>query len=156
MLQAKSKEVMGYLRYIGLMLLFLLSHDVLKAQDCALGIGGKNTEAIISNFQLNASQKVLMDSLRGHYAISEKKVVDAIQQLFKEHPQSSEEDLMKLAVKYKALQQELVVLARETDTKLLSAFNEKQYQRYLLLCKEALREPINIVPMVYQDSVAPK
>jgi alpha-L-fucosidase len=138
------------------MAIFLLLAFGVEAQDCTLGIGGKNTGAIISNFQLNASQKILMDSLRGHYTSAEKKVVDAIQRLFKEHPQSSEEDLLKLAEKYKALQQELLVLAKETDTKLLSAFNERQYQRYLLLCKEALREPIKVVPKVYQDSIAPK
>lgn len=147
---------MGYSKFFCATMLFLISFMEVAGQDCTLGIGGKNSETIVSIFQLKASQKALMDTLRDQLAIEEKKVEDEIQKLFREHPQSSEEDLMKLAVKYKALQQQVVDLARETDIKLLSVFNERQYQRYLLLCKEAIREPISIVPMVYKDSIAPK
>ncbi len=51
------------------------------------------------------------------------------------------------------LQQKIVATSKATDKKLLSTFNEKQYDRYLVLCNEAFRAPIQVVPVRQKDTV---
>jgi hypothetical protein len=45
-----------------------------------------------------------------------------------------------------------VNVSRETDVSLLSIFNEKQYERYIMLCDEARRRPIKVVPLALQGN----
>ncbi len=139
--------------------LFLLTYLIPifgAAQDCTLDIGGKNSKTIIEIFQLSAGQKATMESLREELAVTTERLEDQIQKVLKEHPQSSEEDLIKLADKYRDLQQELVNASWESDKKLLALFNPKQYKAYLDLCNAANREPIRIIPVSVMDSIAPK
>ncbi|NHF57872.1 hypothetical protein FK220_000865 [Flavobacteriaceae bacterium TP-CH-4] len=126
------------------------------AQDCTLDVGGENFNAITEIFQLNTEQKATMETLRGELLVTNKAFEDEIQKLFDQHPQSTEEDLITLANKYKVLQQKMVDASWETDKILLSTFNPKQYQLYLDLCMEALRKPIKIIPVSYKDSIAPE
>lgn len=128
----------------------------LQAQTCTLDIGGKNTETIITVFQLNEDQLEILDTLRRELAVKTKNFNDQIEKLLARHPQSTEEELIKLADKYKVLQQKIVSASYESDKKLLSEFNAKQYDRYLQLCKAAIRMPIGVVPKVYNDSIEPK
>lgn len=128
----------------------------LNAQICTLDIGGKNAETIVTVFQLNEAQMAILKTLQGELAIESKSVNDQIEKLLAEHPQSTQEELIKLADKYKVLQQKIVTASQESDTKLLSEFNAKQYERYLQLCKAAIRRPISVVPKVYNDSIAPE
>jgi aminoglycoside phosphotransferase family enzyme len=127
-----------------------------NAQNCTLDIGGKNTETIIDVFQLNEAQIATMETLRGELAVETKSVEDQIEKLLAEHPQSTEEDLIKLADKYKVLQQKIVNASYESDKKLLSQFNPKQYERYLQLCKAAIRRPIAVIPKIYNDTIEPE
>lgn len=127
-----------------------------SAQNCTLDIGGKNIDLIVKIFQLNEVQVETMEKLRAELEITAKTVEDDIQKLFDQHPQSTPEELTTLAGKYKVLQQKLVNASFESDTKLLATFNERQYERYLILCDEALRDPIRIVPVQIGDSIDPK
>lgn len=128
----------------------------MKAQDCTLDIGGENSEAVMTIFQLNDTQQSTMESLKGELQITTKGLEDEIQKLFDTHPQSTQEELITLSDKYKVLKQKMMNASWEADAQLLATFNSKQYQRYLDLCKEALRKPIKIIPVSYKDSIAPE
>ncbi|MDT7829757.1 hypothetical protein RQM65_13870 [Pricia sp. S334] len=133
----------------------LISFSV-AAQTCRLDIGGKDVKSIIEVFQLRETQVVLLDSLRTELSEETGRLEVQIEELLAKHPQSTEEELVQLADKYKVLQQRLLAASYESDKTLLSAFNAKQYQRYLELCRAALRMPIEVTPMVYGDSSDPE
>ncbi len=145
---------------MALRVIFLLFFGLLlftsNAQNCILGIGGKHTETIIRVFQLNRAQIATMETLRDELAVETKNIENQIEKLLAEQPQSTEEELITLAEKYKVLQQTLVTASYKSDKKLLSQFNAKQYERYLQLCKAATRSPITVVPKVYNDSLGPE
>lgn len=128
----------------------------INAQNCTLDIGGKNTETMITVFQLNEGQVATMETLQRLLAVETGHLEEQIEKLLAEHPQSTQEELIKMAEKYKVLQQEIVTVSYESDKKFLSEFNAKQYERYLQLCRAAIRRPIAVVPKVYNDSIAPK
>ncbi|MGB6151450.1 MAG: hypothetical protein WBG48_05610 [Pricia sp.] len=134
----------------------LLLTGSLQAQICTLDIGGKNAETMVTVFQLNEAQMAVLEALQGELAVETKSINDQIEKLLAEHPQSTQEELLKLADKYKVLQQKMVTASYESDKKLLSEFNAKQYDRYLQLCQAAIRRPIFVVPKVYNDSIAPE
>lgn len=127
-----------------------------NAQNCTLDIGGKNSETIVTVFQLNETQIATMESLQGELEIETKTIEDQIEKLLAEHPQSKEEDLITMGGKYKVMQQKLVQASYQSDKKLLATFNTKQYERYLELCNAAIRRPIKVSPTIYKDSVAPE
>ncbi len=135
--------------------LVLLSVPI-NAQNCTLDIGGKNAETMATVFQLNDAQRATLETLQRLLAVETGHVEERIQKLLAEHPQSTQEELIKMAEKYKVLQNEIVTLSYESDKKLLSELNAKQYERYLQLCKEAIRKPIAVVPKVYNDSIDPE
>lgn len=110
--------------------------------DCTLGIGGKDTEVIEKVFQLNEEQKTKIDVWIGQLQAENKLREDEIKQLFDTHPQGTHEELETLAKKYKVLKDKMVAASMEYDRKLLGIFNEKQYERYVQLCNEALRRPM--------------
>lgn len=128
----------------------------INAQTCTLDIGGKNAETMVAVFQLNEAQRARLKILQEELAVETKSLESQIEKLLADHPQSTEEELIKLADKYKVLQQKIVTASYESDKKLLSEFNAKQYDRYLQLCKAAIRMPIAIVPKVYNDSINPE
>ena len=142
------------LNILGVSLIFFSGS--LHAQTCTLDLGGKNAETMIKVFQLNEAQLGILETLQGELAVETKSLNEEIEKLLAEHPQSSQEELLKLAEKYKVLQQKIVTASYESDKKLLSEFNAKQYNRYLELCRAAIRQPISVVPKVYNDSITPK
>ncbi|MFH6602005.1 hypothetical protein ACEZ3G_00840 [Maribacter algicola] len=127
-----------------------------SAQSCTLDIGGKNIDLIVKVFQLNEKQVTAMEEIRAELEVTSKAIKDDIQKLFDQHPQSSPEQLTTLAEKYKMLQQKLIDASYESDKKLLVMFNERQYERYLSLCVEALLDPIRVDPVQMGDAVDPK
>ncbi len=142
-----------YLRAFVTVLLFSLFSFWGMAQECTLDIGGKNSETLIKVFQLNEAQIAQMEVYCAELAIENKLVEDNIQKLFDSHPQSTPEELSTLAEKYRVLQQKMVSTSREADKKLLTIFNKRQYERYLQLCNEAIRRPIQVVPIGVKDSI---
>lgn len=139
-----------------LIILFGLGVITANAQNCTLDIGGKNTKTIIDVFQLNEAQIATLETLRGELEVETQTIEDQIEKLLAEHPQSTEEELIKLAEKYKVLQQKMVSASYESDKKLLLQFNAKQYERYLQLCKAAIRRPIAVISKIYKDTIGPK
>ncbi|MEL6918539.1 MAG: hypothetical protein AAFO99_12505 [Bacteroidota bacterium] len=131
--------------HISLLLVFGLLFVTGSAQECTLDIGGKNTETIIKIFQLNEEQIGKMEMWQGELDIKTKDIEDQIRQLMEKHPQKTPEDLTLFAKKYDALKDQMVNTSKAYDTKLIAIFNERQYQRYVDLCIEALRTPI-VVP----------
>jgi hypothetical protein len=127
-----------------------------NAQKCSLNIAGTDSNIIIEIFQLNEEQQVAMQEIKEELALETGRLDTEIQKLLKEHPQSTQEELMVLAKKYRELQLKMVNTVLEGDKKLLTAFNPNQYQRYLNLCKEAFREPILIVPVPIKDVPDPE
>ncbi len=125
-----------------------------NAQDCTLDVGGKNTDILIKVFQMNEAQISKMETLRAELAIETKVIEDEIQKLFDNHPQSSPEELETLSNKYKVFQEKIVMASKATDKMLLSSFNEKQYERYLELCYEAVRRPIKVKPIGLTDTIS--
>ncbi len=117
------------------------------AQNCTLNIGAENAETLANVFQMNKEQIAKMNQLSAELKIEVEVVEGEIQKLFAQQPQSTPEELSLLASKYKVLQQKIVQASIATDKKLLETFNVKQYQRYLELCNEALRDPIKVVPL---------
>lgn len=138
-----------------LVLLLFLSFSS-NAQNCTLDIGGNNAEVVVGIFQLNETQIATMERLAGELEIENKTVEDDIKKLLNEHPQSTTEDLMTLADKYRKLQQKIVDASLAKEKELLSLFNEKQYERYLVLCNEAIRDPIRVVPISIKDTIDPE
>ncbi|VAW09936.1 hypothetical protein MNBD_BACTEROID03-1871 [hydrothermal vent metagenome] len=147
---------MYYKIYVSVLLLLFVFYGG-NAQDCTLNIGGENTKTLISVFQLNKAQINQMQAWSAELQIETKGLEDAIEKLFAEHPQSTQEELATLADKYKAIQQKIVNASKNADKNLLSVFNERQYDRYLALCYDAIRTPIEInttvVPDIQKDSV---
>jgi len=143
-------------RALAIFLVLVCITCTVKAQNCTLDIGGKNIDMIVKIFQLNESQIGAMEELRAELEIKNKTVQEDIQKLFDQHPQSTPEELMTMAGKYKVLQQKIVDASYESDKKLLSLFNEKQYERYLILCEEAIRDPIRIIPVLVEENVDPE
>ncbi len=128
-------------------LLFFMLHYTMTAQipDCSLDIGGKDTEVIIKVFQLNEKQQSLLDGWKSELNLQVRVIEDNIDQLLDQHPQSTEADLMNLAKKYTRLKDSLVQISNQYDQMLLGVFNEKQYEFYTELCREAIRRPLTPV-----------
>lgn len=115
-----------------------------QLQDCTLDMGGKDSELIIKIFQLNEEQVGKMEAWRAELDIKNRLLQDQIAWLFENHPQSTEEDLVNLSKKYNVLQRQIVSNSRTYDQMLLGAFNDRQYERYVVLCTEAVRKPLPI------------
>lgn len=137
--------------------LFLASSlGMAQLPDCTLALGSVETETLVAIFQLNEPQKGTLAELQGKLQVESKSIEDQTKKLFEEHPQGTEEELITLAEKYKALQQKMVDISKESDRQLLQTFNTKQYERYIHLCQEALRNPIEVVPATYDAPVEPE
>jgi len=138
-----SKKTRLVCSVVTFFILTLFAH----AQRCSLGISEENIETISMVFQLNEEQIKQLETLSAAFAVAEKAIEDEVQLLFNTHPQSTPKELTQLAEKYKVLEAKMVTTSLEFDKKLLQAFNDKQYERYISLCKEANRSPIALDPV---------
>jgi aminoglycoside phosphotransferase family enzyme len=121
-----------------------LSLNITHAQekDCTLGLGGKDADVIVKVFRLNDEQQAKMMVWAGELEQYHKIMGDSIQALFDTHPQKTMEDLQALANKYRGFRDKIETAASIYDRKLLATFNQRQYERYEALCREALRTPM--------------
>ena len=124
---------------------FLFSLGI--AQECTLGIGGRDAETIIQVFQLNEEQVAIMNELRSALDLETSPIEEQSKQLLETHPQSTPEELTELAAKFKLLESKIIQISRSYDQRLLSLFNQKQFQRYVELCYEVARTPLKIEPI---------
>ena len=120
-----------------------------QTNDCMLGLGGKSTETIIQVFQLNEEQVRKMEEFQAELTIANKVFEDEIRVLFDTHPQSTTEELEKLATQYKLLKDRILENAGACDIRMLELFNPRQYDRYLELCAIAQRTPYQVVPQPF-------
>jgi Skp family chaperone for outer membrane proteins len=123
---------------------FLVSANA--QEDCSLGIGATDTDILVQVFQLRPEQKIKLEEF--HAAISKEiqSMDGEIETLIETHPQTTPEDLIAFGAKHKVLEDRVKDIFQKYDLKLLALFNEKQYQRYVSLCKEVLRQPLVAVP----------
>ncbi|NNF18545.1 MAG: hypothetical protein HKN61_02115 [Flavobacteriaceae bacterium] len=113
-----------------------------QEQDCTLGIGGKDTSLIVQVFQLNQEQQLKLEEWSGEYQLMQKDHRDRVKKLFDTHPQETPSELLKMSEKFALLKEELVTASKAIDQKLLGIFNERQYMRYIELCEEVARRPM--------------
>ncbi|WP_026809492.1 hypothetical protein [Arenibacter latericius] len=111
-------------------------------QNCSLGIGITNTDTVIQVFQLNAEQKTKLEEFQSAVNVEMKLLDEEREKLFESHPQNTPEELKVLGVKHQLIEEKIKALFNKYDRKLLALFNEKQYERYLSLCREVARQPI--------------
>ncbi|MGB5428069.1 hypothetical protein [Eudoraea sp.] len=137
----KGLEIMK-LKYYSILLFFICFSSFGQTDDCTLGIGGKDTETIINVFQLDDEQLVKMEAWIQELKKTNEVIEEQIDVLLEKHPQSNEEELRVLAEKFKPLRAQIIANSKIYDQKLLGILNEKQYQRYITLCTEAMRRPL--------------
>lgn len=138
---------MKYSRKIAFLILVLATISVSQAQleDCTLDIASSDTELITKLFQLNEEQTTTLENLRAEIEVKNRVLYDQIKWLFDNHPQDTEEDLANMAKKYDVMQRQIMANSRIYDQKFLGTLNDRQYERYTILCEEALRKPL-LVP----------
>ena len=126
------------------LLLFLLwVPAVLSSQnDCFLGIGGKDDKTIQEVFQLNEDQVEKMRNWGAELKFRNDIFEMRIEKLLKTHAQSSPEDLMKMSYEFRALLDSMEGNMRLLDRRMLSIFDNDQYNLYIMLCNEVYRSPI--------------
>lgn len=129
-------------KYLFIIALFIYEYSAGQQADCTLAVGGKDTEVIIQVFQLNEVQQSNLVNWIGELQLYHKEKADEIRLLFDTHPQQTTEELQQLAEKYKNLRDEIEANSKAIDLKLIASFNQKQYERYIALCREAGRQPM--------------
>ena len=152
---ARNYRNMRITNFLFIIVLLVFNYTAAQLSDCTLAVGGKDTEVIIQVFQLNDAQQEKLMNWLGELQLYHKEKADEIRQLFDTHPQQTTEELEQLAEKYKGLRDEIEANSRAMDLKLIATFNQKQYERYVALCREAGREPM-VVEVVAPDPPGPE
>ncbi len=133
-----------FLRSTLISLCFLNSFLGFSQQDCFLGIGGKDNETITEVFQLNEEQQERLKQWSAELKVRNDILKDQAKYLMKQHVESSPEVLMAVSTKYKGLLDSMRQNLRMLDTRMLSVFNDKQYNRYMELCSLLALRPIYV------------
>ncbi|MGW9686948.1 hypothetical protein [Flagellimonas sp. 2504JD1-5] len=113
-------------------------------QECALGIGGGNDDAIAEVFQLNELQLEKLKNWSAELKVRNQYLKDQAKFLLKRNAQSSPEDLLSMSHKYRGLLDSMRQNVRMLDKRLLSIFNNKQYNLYMELCEQMMLRPIHL------------
>ncbi|PIB28106.1 hypothetical protein BFP77_10675 [Maribacter sp. 4U21] len=141
---------------IYLILIMLFSVDLRSQADCVLGVGITEDETLITIFQMNEMQQENLVNFGAELKYRNEILNNQLANIMQRHPQSTPTELGQLADKYKAVMDSMQMIQAFIDKKVLWLFNEKQYELYLELCKEASRSPFIVVPTVYNDSITRK
>ncbi len=125
--------------------LFLISSFFSVAQEeCSLGIGGQDDETIAEVFQLSEIQLEKLKNWSAELKVRNDHLKNQAEYLLKRHAQSSPEDLMNISYKYRDLLDSMKQNSRMLDKRLLSIFNDRQYNFYIKLCNQLTLRPIYI------------
>jgi hypothetical protein len=111
-------------------------------EDCFLGIGGKDDETIKAVFELTEGQIEKMRNWGAELEFRNEIFEMRAENLLKNHAQSSPEDLMKMAIEYKALMDSMQNNIKLLDKRLLGIFTDDQYNLYIMLCNQVYRSPM--------------
>lgn len=131
-------KIVKYLPY----LLTLLSTGMLSAQDCTLGVGGRDTDLIIQAFQLTQGQQEKLSQWTLALEQENGPLQEEAQRLLVSHPQQTTEQVEELGRKYRKIKETMLANAARYDRLLLGTFNQEQYNRYAELCREVFRDPM--------------
>jgi hypothetical protein len=138
-------------------LFFILSSRSFAQADCILGVGITADSALVSVFQLNASQIDKLISYSEEVKYRQDILDNKLDNIQKRHPQSNVAELSKLATEYNTVMDSMGLVQTMIDKRLLTLFNEKQYALYRNLCREASRSPFIVAPTIYtKDTVISK
>lgn len=113
-------------------------------QECALGIGGGNDDSIAEVFQLNESQLEKLKNWSAELTYRNELLKDQAKFLLKRNAESSPEAMLSLSYKYRGLLDSMKQNVRMLDKRLLSIFNDKQYNLYMELCGQMMLQPIHL------------
>ncbi|WP_190809368.1 hypothetical protein [Flagellimonas sp. S3867] len=113
-------------------------------KECALGIGGGNDDSIAEVFQLNELQLEKLKNWSAELKIRNELLKDQAKFILKRNAQSSPEDLLSISYKYRSLLDSMKQNVRMLDKRLLSIFNDKQYNLYMDLCGQMMLQPIHL------------
>lgn len=127
-------------------LYFLLIFSFLgySQEECILGIGGRDDETIAAVFQLNELQLEKLKNWSAELKVRNEILKDQAKYLLKRHEASSPEALKSVAEKYQGLLDSMKQNVRILDRRLLSVFNDRQYDLYIELCDQVMLRPIHI------------
>ena len=125
--------------------LFLFSGFSGFAQmDCVLGVGGRDDETITKVFELTEEQQERLKSWSAELKVRNELLEDRAKYLMKKHEESSPEVLVTISQEYKKLVDSMRQNIRMMDKRLLTIFNDVQYDRYMKLCNQMSLRPIYI------------
>ena len=123
--------------------LFILINGVALCQeDCYLGVGGKDDKTIIEVFQLTEEQTENLRNWSAELDYRNSLLQDQAKALLKKHAQSSPEDLLAMSYQFQDLLDSMRSNMRMIDKRVLSMFNNEQYNLYMQLCNTVARSPI--------------
>ena len=125
-----------------LLLFILLPTILLSQEECYLGIGGKDDAIIAEVFQLTDLQLEQLESWSAELQYRNEFFEMKAENLLKNHPQSTPEDIMKMSFEYKILLDSMYNNVVRIDRRLINTFSDKQYNLYLQLCNQVMRNPI--------------
>ncbi|WP_396638466.1 hypothetical protein [Maribacter sp. R77961] len=142
--------------FICILFIILCAVQLRSQADCVLGVGITDDETLITIFQMNEMQQENLVNFGAELKYRNEILNNQLENITQRHPQSTPTELGQLADKYKAVMDSMQMIQAFIDKKVLRLFNEKQYELYLSLCKEASRSPFIVVPKVYSDSIPSK
>lgn len=115
---------------------------IIAQEDCYLGVGGKDDMTIIEVFQLNDDQIENLRNWGAELEYRNEMLQDEAKTLLKKHAQSSPEDLLTMSYQYQKLLDSMKSNMYMIDKRVLSIFNNEQYNLYIKLCNHATLNPI--------------
>lgn len=125
-------------------LILVFSIPALSQEECILGIGGRDDETIGEVFQLNELQLEKLRNWGAELRVRNDILKDQAKYLLKRRAQGSPEDLMAMSYQYKDLLDSMRKNSRMLDKRLLSIFNDKQYNLYIELCSQLTLRPMHV------------
>lgn len=112
--------------------------------DCILGVGGPDGETIAKVFQLNEEQQEKLKNWGAELKVRNDILREKAEYLMKKNENSTPEVLLEVSKQYRAIQDSMFLNIRMMDKRLLTIFNDKQYERYLGFCNELALRPIHV------------
>ena len=112
--------------------------------DCILGVGGRDNETITKVFELTEEQQKNLINWTAELKIRNDIFKDKAEYLMKQNEESSPEVLIEVSKKYQSYIDSMAKNVRMIDKRLLTSFNETQYERYLKLCRQLTLRPMHI------------
>ena len=111
-------------------------------EECNLGLGGKHHQEIIKVFKLDEDQQEKLKNWGAELKFRNEIFKIRAESLLKNNAQSSPEDLLQMSFQYKILLDSMRANLRLLDKRMLSTFNDYQYNLYIDLCNSIAMSPI--------------